>query len=160
MPREMPMSILLGHDLCMSLLLSSQSFSGFCLIQLTRKRRCVYEGRVPGLLVSLAEQYAIKCLVWKLFLSLRVHFRGGSCGCWTAAAPTTGAWFGRRPGARLLPPYGWKPLLWRCLSVLFRPFWAASKAVNRAVWGAVYPAFGVSLEDLLLHRVEAEAISI
>ena len=45
--------------------------------------------------------------------------------------PTTGAWSGGGPGARLLPPYGQKPLLLRCLSVLFRSF---PDAVLDAAW--------------------------
>ena len=97
-----------------------------------------------ALVVCIAgEAIRVSMLAVQPFLGFRARSGLARAARVVAASPATGAWHGRRPGAWLWSPYGRKPLLWRCLSVLFWPFWAASKAMNRAAWLAAFGAFGV-----------------
>jgi len=98
-----------------------------------------------GVLIVCIAGWAIhvQLLAVQPFLGFRARWGLARGALALAASPATGAWSGRRPGARLLAAYGRKPLCWRCLSVLFWPFWAASKAVKRAAWVAAFGAFGV-----------------
>jgi hypothetical protein len=73
-----------------------------------------------ALVVCIAgEAIRVSMLAVQPFLGFRARSGLARAARVVAASPATGAWHGRRPGAWLWSPYGRKPLLWRCLSVLF-----------------------------------------